>query len=513
MIFSRHTKGKRGTNLKQQHIETSHETLISSELLDNIAKVQSIFCDAPDLIVRLLVIKQTQSQAALVYLSSVTDSKLINDQILSPLLYVDGGGDSDIGSKISLGKLEEKNTWEEIESAILQGSCLLFIDKHAVASVFNTSDFPKRSIEDTAIESALMGAHIGFTETGSQNIALIRKHIPNRELKIKEFTIGERGRTKISILFLADVVQPELLKELEDRINRIKVDEIINTGVLAEYIEDNPYSPFPQLLITERPDMAALEILEGRIVTVVDKSPSVLIGPTSFISFFKTMDDYGTRWFVASFIRLIRYFAFFVAIFLPSIYISIITFHLEVIPLKLLISIGTSRDRVPFQPFIEAVIMEVTLEMLREAGVRLPTKIGQTVGIVGGIVIGQAAVEAGIVSNIMVIIVSLTAVASFIIPNYDMGAAIRIIRFPMMFVTSVFGFIGLIAGLMVLIGHFISLQSLGTPYGSPIAPLRLSDWKDAFFRFPQWSITKRPESTRAIQQKKADFIDPKGDRK
>ncbi len=173
---------------------------------------------------------------------------------------------------------------------------------------------------------------------------------------------------------------------------------------------------------------------------------------------------------------------------------------------------AASRERVPFPPFIEAIIMEITLEMLREAGIRLPAKIGQTVGIVGGIVIGQAAVEAGIVSNIMVIVVALTAIASFIIPNYDMGAAIRLLRFPMMIVASLFGFVGLTVGLMTLIAHFIALESLGTPYGSPIAPLRLPDWKDLFIRFPEWSIVKRPESTRAIQRKKANSNRPKGDK-
>jgi spore germination protein len=214
---------------------------------------------------------------------------------------------------------------------------------------------------------------------------------------------------------------------------------------------------------------------------------------------------------VASFIRLMRYFGFFVAIFLPATYIAVIAFHFEIIPLKLLLSIGASRERVPFPPFIEAIVMEITLEMLREAGIRLPAKIGQTVGIVGGIVIGQAAVEAGIVSNIMVIVVALTAIASFIIPNYDMGAAIRMLRFPMMIAASLFGFIGLTIGLMTLIAHLISLQSLGTPYGSPIAPLRFPDWKDLFIRFPEWSVLKRPESTSAIQRIKAKSNRSKGD--
>ncbi|WVX84406.1 spore germination protein [Niallia oryzisoli] len=248
------------------------------------------------------------------------------------------------------------------------------------------------------------------------------------------------------------------------------------------------------------------------MVTVVDRSPSVIIGPATFDSFFKTIDDYSSRWMVASFIRLMRYFGFFIAIFLPATYIAIISFHFEVIPIKLLLSLGASRERIPFPPYIEAFIMEITLEMLREAGIRLPAKIGQTVGIVGGIVIGQAAVEAGIVSNIMVIVVALTAVASFIIPNYEMGSSIRIIRFPMMIFASLFGFVGLTVGLMILLAHFVALESLGTPYGSPIAPLRFPDWKDALIRFPLWSIYKRPLSTKAIQMKKAKSNHPESDK-
>jgi spore germination protein len=510
LFFRRYNKKPRSS---QQLNNIPHQGPISSELMDNIAEIRSIFGDTPDLIVRYLVIKQTQSQAALIYLSGITDSKTIFNHVLNPLLFEDGKNNRESDLKVSLGHIKETSTWPQIESAILNGECVLLVDKRTEAYIYDTPGFPKRSIEDSPIESSLSGAHVGFTETGSENVALIRKQIHNRELKIKEISVGERGKSKLSILYLADVANPEVLKELEERIQKVDVDSIINAGVLAEYIEDNPYSPFPQLLLTERPDYAASEILQGRFVTVVDRSPSVIIGPVTFDAFFKTIDDYSSRWMVASFIRLMRYFGFIIAIFLPATYIAIISFHFEVIPLKLLMSLGESRERIPFPPYIEAFIMELTLEMLREAGIRLPAKIGQTVGIVGGIVIGQAAVEAGIVSNIMVIIVALTAVASFIIPNYEMSSAIRIVRFPMMILASLFGFVGIIVGLMILLAHFIALESLGMPYGSPIAPLRFPDWKDVFIRFPQWSIEKRPLSTRAIQRKKANSNRPEGDKR
>lgn len=512
MLFFRKYRGKKKqqSSVQIENIDLSKKP-IDSLLLENIAEIQNIFSETPDLVIKNFVIKQTKSPAALVYLSGLTDTKTINNHVLSPLLFEADKEEKDFEVQVSVGNVKEKNTWKEIESAILQGNSVLFIDKKNKAFIFDTQGWPQRGIEDTTIESSLRGEHLGFTETGSNNIALIRRHIPNRELKMKEMTVGARGNMRLTIMYLADVANPEVLKVLVDRINKLDVDSILNAASLAEYIEDNPYSPFPQLFLTERPDFAAAEILQGRIVTVVDRSPNVLIGPATFETFFKSMDDYGARWQVASFIRLMRYFGFIVAIFLPATYIAVIAFHFEIIPLKLLLSIGASRERVPFPPFIEAIVMEITLEMLREAGIRLPAKIGQTVGIVGGIVIGQAAVEAGIVSNIMVIVVALTAIASFIIPNYDMGAAIRMLRFPMMIAAALFGFVGLTVGLMTLIAHFIALESLGTPYGSPIAPLRFSDWKDVIIRFPEWSIVKRPESTRAIQRQKAKFNRSEGD--
>lgn len=500
-------KYNKQSNSSQQH----NHNLISSDLMANIEEIQSIFCETPDLVVRKFVIKASQRQAALIYLSGITDSQVIYNHVLKPLLFEKGTDPNEKDLRVSLGQIKESKLWHEIESAILNGECVLFVENGTGAFIYNTPLFPKRSIEESPVESSLLGAHVGFTEAGGDNVALIRNYIHNRELKINEITVGKRGKSKLSILYLADVANQVVLKELEDRIKIIDVDAVLNAGALAEYIEDDPYSPFPQLLVTERPDFAASEILQGRIVTVVDRSPSVIIGPVTFDSFFKAIDDYSARWMVATFIRLMRYFGFFIAIFLPAIYIAIISFHVDIIPLKLLLSLGESRERIPFPPYIEAFIMELTLEMLREAGIRLPVRIGQTVGIVGGIVIGQAAVEAGIVSNIMVIVVALTAIASFIIPNYEMGSAIRIIRFPMMIIASFFGFVGIIVGFMIIIAHFISLESLGMPYGSPFAPLRFQDWKDALIRLPQWSIQKRPLNTGAVQLKKANSNRPEGD--
>jgi spore germination protein len=377
--------------------------------------------------------------------------------------------------------------------------------------ILDSKGWPQRTITDPQLESSLKGAHQGFLETGSQNIALIRRYLPHRELKIKEMTIGKRGKAKLWILYLADVAHPEVLKELETRIANVDIDSIINTGELVEFIEDNPYSPFPQFLLTERPDSTVSQLLQGRFTVIVDGSPSVLIAPTNFLSFFQNIDDYSTRWLIASFIRLLRFLAFAIALLLPAFYIAFISFNHEAIPMQLMFSIAESRARVPFPPLLEALLMEITLEMMREAGIRLPAPIGQTIGIVGGIIIGQAAVQAGIVSNIMVIVVASTAIASFIIPSYDMGTAIRLLRFPMMALAFMFGIVGIVIGMMTLVAHLVSLESLGTPYGSPLAPFRWADMKDAFVRLPIWTMVKRPKSTRALQSTRAGKNRPKED--
>lgn len=486
---------------------------ISDRLDENMDELQKIFTLTPDLVFRHFESKFVEGRVTLVYLTGLVDKNSINNNVLRPLLSTKEHGAPSIFDLLSVGKVSTIYDFAAVEEAILRGDSLLFIDGRKEVLAVETHGWPQRAIEDPQLEASLKGAHQGFVETGIQNIALIRRYLPNRELKIKEYLIGERGACKVSVLFLADVANPEILQELEDRIKIINIDAILNTGELEELIEDNPYSPFPQFITTERPDSAASHILQGKIAVVVDRSPSVLVGPASFASFFQNVDDYSTRWLVATFIRLLRFLAFLVATFLPAIYIAVISFNYEVIPLDLILSVGESRERVPFPPLIEAMIMELTLEMLREAGVRLPAPIGQTVGIVGGIVIGQAVVQAGIVSNIMVIVVAFTAISSFIIPNYDMASAVRLIRFLMMGLAAMFGIVGIVIGFMTLIGHLISLESLGVPYGSPLAPVRFADWKDFIMRIPLWKMTKRPVSSRAIQSRRQGDNRPKGDGK
>ncbi|MBP1962285.1 spore germination protein [Paenibacillus aceris] len=471
---------------------------ISGVLELNLVTIQTVFTYAPDLVTRQFQLR-TGDRALLVYLEGLIDKSAINNNILNPLIYEIETVNDIWNSSLTIAKTEILTLWSDVESSIFQGKSILFIDGQTRSLALHTQGWPQRSIKEPQIESTLKGAHQGFVETSGQNIALIRRYLPNRELKIKEYSIGSRGNTKVSVMYLEDIVQPDFVKEMEDRLLQIHVDAILNTGELAEFIEDHPISLFPQLMMTERPDSAAAHILQGRIAIVVDHSPSVIIAPVTFSAFFQSVDDYSNRWIIASFLRLLRYIALITTMSLTAIYIAIVSFHYEVLPLDLLVSIGESRARVPFPPIIEALLMEISLEMLREAGLRLPGPIGQTIGVVGGIVIGQAAVQAGIVSNIMVIIVAITAISSFIIPDFDMSSSLRLLRFPMMLMAALFGMVGIVIGLMIIGAHLISMESFGLSYGSPIAPIRLSDWKDVWIRVPMWKMKKRPLSADPTQ--------------
>ncbi|MEK3882948.1 spore germination protein [Paenibacillus sp. PL2-23] len=482
---------------------------LSNNLAENLDYLKQNIPNSPDLMFRTLRLgEDRQEEAVLVYNDGMVDKNSLNNNVIRPLIET---GSLDILQCVSIANIKLSSSWDEIEDRLYRGFTLLIVDRSSMAYLFETQGWPQRAIEEPQSETSINGAHQGFSEIATQNIALIRRHLPNKQLQMSKVNVGIRGKTEISVLYLADVCHPSFIHEFLERIRRIEIDSIINTGELAECIEDHPYSPLPQFQLTERPDNVASHLLQGRIAAVVDCSPNVLISPMTFFSYFQTLDDYSSRWYVSSFIRLLRFIGFLISILLPALYISALSFHYELIPLEMIITIGESRYKVAFPPLLEALMMELALEMIREAGIRLPAPIGQTVGIVGGIVIGQAAVEAGIVSNIMVIVVSLTAIASFIIPSKEMGAAIRLIQFPMMLMAAMFGMIGISIGIMSLIGYMVSMKSLGTPYMTPLAPFRLWDWRDLLIRLPIWRMDFRPQSNKPMQKRRQGNIRHKED--
>ncbi|WP_279615463.1 spore germination protein [Paenibacillus typhae] len=273
---------------------------------------------------------------------------------------------------------------------------------------------------------------------------------------------------------------------------------------MTQFIEDMPNSVFPQFLTTERPDVAVSKLTAGRIIVMIDNSPTALSAPASFFEFFSSPDDYYQRWALGTALRLLRYLALVITITFTAMYVSVTTFHYEMIPEALLRTLAESRNRVPFPPVYEALLMEIMIELLREAGARLPSKIGQTIGIVGGIVIGQAAVQAGLTSNVLIIAVASSAIASFVIPSYMMSASIRLIRFGVIILAGIWGNMGLVIGMALIVIHLSGLTSLGTSYITPVAPMKTKDWKDVFIRAPFSMLRSRPSQTRTnnlIRQK------------
>ncbi len=321
----------------------------------------------------------------------------------------------------------------------------------------------------------------------------MRRHCADESLSLVKLPVGERAKKELVVAFIRDLASTELVDEVKNRIQKIDIDSVLESGYIEQLIEDNYLSPFPQIQNTERPDCVISALMEGRVAILLDGTPFVLIAPVTFSMLLQSPEDYYERWLPGTLLRLLRFMTAFVSLFAPALYISFISFHPGLIPTKLAISIIGSREGVPFPALIEALIMEVAIEVLREAGLRLPKPIGPAMGIVGGLIIGQAAVEAGIVSPIMVIVVAVTAISSFTIPQYSVGITLRILRFVAMFCAAIFGLYGVILFFLLLCSHLVKLKSFGVPYTSPAVPYQFSDWKDFMVRMPLKIMRRRPK--------------------
>lgn len=396
---------------------------------------------------------------------------------------------------VSISEVVEANKIEDIIKQVLDGNTILLVDGLQKAMVLNAKGGERRAVSEPETETAVRGPREGFTENIAVNIALIRQKIRSNHLKLITKEIGTETKTIVGIMYLDHLASSDLVDEVEKRLDRIKIDGILESGYIEEFIEDEPKSFFPQIQNTERPDTVAGNLLEGRVSILVNGTPFALILPTTFWQFLQANEDYYHRYHISIFIRLLRIMMLFLALMLPAIYIAVTTYHQEMIPTNLLYSIASSRESIPFPAFVEAMIMEVAFEALREAGLRLPKVIGQAVSILGALVIGQSAVEAGIVSAPMVIVVSLTGIASFTIPKFNLAISIRILRFPLMILAGMFGLFGITVGAIVIVTHLCRIRSFGVPYFWPLGPLEFKAFKDVFVRAPWWSMEDRPSQT------------------
>ncbi|MCU6796619.1 spore germination protein [Paenibacillus sp. WQ 127069] len=437
-------------------------------------------------------------ECALIYLRGMIDQKTIQEEVLARILSLQAQDANQFRNQIfnlkqlSVTDLTELTTLQEGVTAVLNGHALLLVEGEPRLLEFPFTSYQTRSIVEAPNEAVLRGPREAFIENLEVNLTLIRRRLKTPDFKTEMLLVGTKTQTKVIIAYVKGVCKQELIDEVNKRVSQIEIDGVLADSYLEDFIEDFPFSPFPQLQYSERPDTVTASLLEGRVAIMVDGSPIVLLAPTTLFMLMQSAEDYYQRYIAATWIRWIRYIFLMASLLLPSIYIAVTTFHPEMIPAKLLITVTSSREVVPFPALIEAIMMEISFEALREAAVRIPKSIGQAVSVIGALIIGTAAVQAGIVSAAMVIIVSLTGIASFIIPHFDLGLAFRLLRFPVMILAGVFGLFGISCGMLIIYIHLINLRSFGTPYLSPFVPLEISDLKDTFLRVPWWLMNKRP---------------------
>lgn len=449
------------------------------------------------------------SEAFIVYIAGLIDARVVDETILEPLIKHSGLSEGKIlfksrcqtselmGKGVFTTAVKESKNWVEICNAVVEGDTALFIEKCESALILTTRKYDSRSINEPEAETEIRAPRDGFVENIQTNAALIRRRIKDYGLRFDNMKIGDRSKTDISVVYIQSLVNDSLLTEVKKRLERIKVDAILAGAYIEEIVEDSPYSLFPKIDNTERPDKACAAILEGRVVILIDNSPFVLILPAVFWQFLTTSGDYYERYYFATFIRWIRLVALFMSISATSFYVLLSSYHQEMLPTSLALKIAAGRNGVPFPAVIEAFVMEIIVEIMKEAGLRMPSKIGQTVSIVGTLVIGQAAVSAGIAGPLLIIIVGIAAISSFAIPSYSMSNTLRLVRFPILFLTAFFGLFGYLAGIIAVIMHLISIRSFGAPYLAPVIPFDLSGNKDVFIRTPWWKMFKRPNFVRA----------------
>jgi spore germination protein KA len=508
---SKPSQNEEQTNIKKsideivkQGEDALKDVVLQNNIDDNLNILRTIFSNCYDLIIREFKLNDGDIRCSVSYIDGTVNKEEINENIIRPLIEVNIHDKSvnqykpkelmEIIKKLSIpiSTIKETNKVPIMVDEILTGSCILFVDGFDSVLTLGVKEWKMRETNDAKIESILRGPSEGYVENININSALIRRKLKTPDLKFEKLKVGRLSKTNVIIVYIKGLVEESLVNEVLKRIGQVDVDLIIESGNLEQLIEDTHYSPFSQMEFTERPDRSVFALAEGRIIILIDNTPFALIVPTVFAHFMKSVEDNYERTYYAVFIIIVRYLAFFVALLVPALYIAITSFHQEMIPYPLFITIASTRANVPFPVFLEATLMEGTFELLREAGERLPRAIGQSLSIVGALVIGQAAIQAGLVSPSMVVVLAVTATASFTTPTLSMSRSVRLLRFPMMFLGGAFGIYGIIMGLLALMIHMTSLRSMGVPYLSPYAPMKMADWKTAVFRMPFWASAKRP---------------------
>lgn len=485
--------------MKEQNKQQMHP--VSKNIEENIKHYQEIFSDCADIKMRKMQLGLNQQVTCFVaYVETSVGNMLLERSILGEIInrfcevpdekLVEAIAKNHFG----ISDAFPFATIEEAADMMLTGDAILFVDGYDKALKIADKGYPAKAVKETDSEKANRGSNEGFAESIKVNTALIRKRIKSPKVKVKEQKLGVRSKTNVDLVYIDDLVEASLLEKIEKRLAEYEVDGVLDSGIIEQLSEKSWISPFPQFQTTLRPDRAAMALLEGRVVLLSDNSPVALIIPSDYNSFIQTSDDYYNRWEIASFTRLLRYAASILAMILPGLYLAVTNFHTQLLPTALLLSFVQARAGVPFPGIVEIILMELSFELLREAGQRLPAGLGGTIGIVGGLIIGQAAVEANIVSGMVVIVVAFTALCSYAIPNTEFAAAFRLLKFGFIFLCAFLGLYGLLLGIMLLLIHLSRLESFDIPYLTPFvgSRKRQTDEMDSLIRPPYFTLRKRP---------------------
>lgn len=478
-------------NNKENHIDQAKNVFpLKVDKLETLIKSTFEYSSDDDLL--FTIYEHQGSKIAVFGIAYLIDTDKLESSLLDSLLsHVETWTSHSLLNDIPLGNGSTTTSMEEVLNQLLAGDVFIYVEEEQEIVYYPLYKEEKRSIEPSQSESIIVGPQLAFTESLSTNLNILRQHIISTDLVLEKIIVGNKIPREVRIAYLKSTANEVDVDTLRQRIQDLDVDELEDSTMLKHYIEDSSLSIFPQFYITELPNRLSYSIQEGKIGVLVENSPLSFIAPSTFFSFFESMEDIYMRWSVGSALRILRMFATVAALLLTPLYVAVVTFQYELIPTELLVTIGQSRAAVPFPPIIEAILIELLIELLREAGARLPTKVGQTMGIVGGIVIGQAAVEAGLTSNILIIVVAMSALASFTTPSYLMGTSFRVLRFPMILLAGFFGLIGLMFGICLILIHLLKLTSLGRPYLAPFYPLKLQDFNKVFFRSPPGKNSNR----------------------
>lgn len=466
---------------------------ISKNLDENKARLQQIFRDCGDVVFRDFFAAEGRGRLFLVYVDNMVSTAAIEESILTNIMNRCQSVEAEgllrhlTESVISIRDVIRLSALEEAADAVLSGDTVIFMEGSTFALQASTKAFPNRGVGKAETEVVVQGPKDAFTELLAFNIVLIRRRIRHTGLKVKRKKLGAMTNCDLALLYEEELVRPEVLSKIEAHLEQIHAEGVLDSGVVEQLLEQRVMSPFPQLQMTERPDKAAAAILEGRVVIVVDNTPFVILVPATLNVFFQAAEDYYDRWEIMSFLRLLRYGAAFAAVALPGLYVALTVYHPQLLPTALALKIAETRGSIPFSMVPEVVAMELAFEVLREAGIRLPSPVSSTVGIVGGIIIGSAAVEAGLVSPAVVIISALTGICTFVIPNPAIVSGLRLSKYLVLALAAVLGLYGFWLGMLFLLLHLAGLSSYGIPFLYPFCSASVNedrDWEDSLIRFP-----------------------------